>query len=87
MNVTVRTHFAAWAGSEGVTFAGDANCDGIADGIAWLLGARSPTANPNPLLPAPSENHGALEVRFSMRNLSIRGAAVLRLHYGNTLGS
>jgi hypothetical protein len=87
VNVTVRTRFEAWANDETITFSGDANADGIADGLAWLLGAASPVAHATGLLPKPEENNGALEVRFTMRNQAARGSAVLRLQFGTTLGS
>jgi hypothetical protein len=87
VNVTVRTLFESWAADEAITFTGDANGDGIADGMAWLLGATSPSANATGLLPAIAGNQAALQATFTMRNPANRGAAVLNLQYGTTLGS
>ena len=79
--------FEMWAADDTITFQGDANGDGIADGMAWLLGAGNPAQNARPLLPSATVNNGALEVRFSMRNPGARGAAGLELQYGTILGS
>jgi hypothetical protein len=48
---------------------------------------RNPAANATGLLPSPTENSGALEIRFTMRNQAARGSAVLNLQFGTTLGS
>jgi autotransporter-associated beta strand protein len=87
VDATVRTRFESWAGNEEFAFTGDANGDGIADGMAWLLGAGSPAANARALLPSATGNIGTLQAGFTMRNLASRGAAVLSLQYGTTLGS
>jgi autotransporter-associated beta strand protein len=81
------TPFEIWIGSGAVTFPGDANGDGIADGLAWLLGATTPAANATRFLPSPAANTGALEVSFTMRNQASRGTAVLKLQHGTRLGS
>jgi uncharacterized repeat protein (TIGR02543 family) len=87
VNVTVRTLFESWAGDENITFNGDANGDGIADGMAWLLGAANPADNAIVRLPVLVENEGALQAFFTMRNPANRGTAVLELQYATTLGS
>jgi hypothetical protein len=87
VNVTVLTLFANWAEDDEIAFNGDANSDGIADGMAWLLGAESPAAVATSMLPSATTNTGMLEIRFSMRNQAARGAAVLALQYGTNLGS
>lgn len=87
VNVTVRTLFESWADDSGATFAGDANADGIADGLAWLLGAASPDDDASGLLPHATENDGALELRFTMRNQATRGSAVLNFQHGTNLGA
>jgi autotransporter-associated beta strand protein len=81
------TPFGIWAGDVGITFPGDANGDGIADGMAWLLGSASPGVNANALLPTATENEGALQISFTMRNQAARGSAVLNLQHGITLSS
>jgi autotransporter-associated beta strand protein len=86
VDVTAPTLFESWAG-DGVTFNGDANGDGIADGLAWLLGAETAGDNASSLLPSPTGNNGAREVGFTMRNQAARGTAVLNLQHGTTLDS
>ena len=86
VNVTVKTAFEGWAG-DGVTFTGDANHDGVADGMAWLLGVGGPTVNAGAMQPVATANQGVLEAVFTMLTPSKRGAAVLKLQYGNSLGS
>ncbi len=87
LDAPVPTLFEGWAADAAITFAGDANGDGIADGVAWLLGAGTPDPNARALLPSANRNNGALETGFSMRNLAARGSAVLELQYGTTLES
>jgi hypothetical protein len=79
--------FESWADNEEITFVGDGNSDGIADGMAWLLGAELAGEDARNLLPVPSRNEGAFQLMFTMRSLAARGAAVLDLQYGTTLGS
>ena len=63
----VDTPYAAWAG--GAAFDGDANGDGIANGIAWTLGAHDPSAAATGLLPT-LDNSGDPEFFiFSYRRL------------------
>ena len=77
------TPYEIWAG-EGLAFGDDANNDGISNGLAFLLGATSPTSTDAlGLLPKPSENNSALELGFKMR--ANRGNAKLHLQYSNSL--
>lgn len=81
--------FEAWAIANGTgneTFGGDSNGDGIADGLAWLLGAAAPASNGPALLPATSENGGELSLSFRMRKAASRGTALLKLQYSRDLG-
>jgi uncharacterized repeat protein (TIGR02543 family) len=94
VDVEVLTSFAHWitagAGGESNTaaaFSGDANGDGVADGIAWLLTASGPAADASSLLPAAIENNGALEVTFRTINQANRDGAVLKLQYATDLGT
>jgi len=87
VNITVRTAFESWAGNEDLTFTGDANSDGVTDGIAWLLGAADPTQNARVLLPAATGKSGSLEAGFTIINQPARGAAVLNLQYCTDLGT
>ncbi|MEY4488681.1 MAG: Trifunctional nucleotide phosphoesterase protein YfkN precursor, partial [Verrucomicrobiota bacterium] len=47
--ITVQTPYASWAG--GGAFIADANSDGVANGVAWVLGAANPSADATGLLP------------------------------------
>jgi hypothetical protein len=74
-------------GGGGVTFTGDSNSDGLADGMAWLLGSQNPTHRSNELLPQQTaEPDGDLRLTFKMLNSSQRGTAVLRLEHSRDLG-
>jgi hypothetical protein len=86
VNVTVLTAFNGWAG-DGKSFNGDANGDGIADGIAWLLGATTPTQNATGLIPPGSVTSGNLSFNFKCLKGGKRGSAVLKLQYSNDLGA
>jgi M6 family metalloprotease-like protein/uncharacterized repeat protein (TIGR02543 family) len=87
VNVTVQTAFEAWASlSPGTTFSGDSNADGVADGLAWLLGAGNPGANASALLPAAAVSNGNLAVSFQCLNASKRGSSTLSLQYTIDLG-
>ena len=67
-------------------FDGDANGDGVNDGLAWLLGAATPATNALSLLPAISQSGGDLVLTFSCLNAASRGAAVLKTQHSNDLG-
>ena len=73
-----------WAG--GAPFDGDANLDGVDNGLAWLLTAASPSENANGLLPAATANVGALVMEFDCLPGSERGTAVLSLEHSSNLG-
>lgn len=76
--------YAAW--SSGATFDTDANSDGLANGMAWLLGAGNPSANATTLLPAATNESGKLVLNFRCLSAVSRGAAMLKLQYSNDLG-
>jgi hypothetical protein len=80
--------FNDWAASSGggITFTGDANGDGLADGMGWLLGADGPTQDANGLLPQSAVTNGDLTLTFKMLNSGKRGTAVLRLEHSRDLG-
>ena len=76
-----------WANGGGATFNGDANKDGVLDGLAWLLGATGPQANASALAPANgSINNSSFTLNFKLLKLSKRGTAVLKLQYSKDLG-
>ena len=78
------TAYVLWAGV-GKPSNGDSNGDGIADGMAWLLGATSPTQNATALVPSPTVNSGNLVVDFKYLNATKRGSAILKLQYSKDL--
>jgi hypothetical protein len=82
--------FSNWATSgtvTGVTFGGDANSDGVQDGLAFLLGAATPDLDANSLLPSPEEDgSGGLQMGFTMLKPSNSAPAVLSLEHSGDLG-
>ncbi len=86
VNVTVLTAFNGWAGA-GNVFNGDANGDGVANGMAWLLGATTLGQNATALLPPATVSSGNLAMVFRCLKGTKRGAAVLQLQYSNDLGT
>jgi hypothetical protein len=82
------TAFDTWAatGTLGpVTFDGDANGDGVQDGLAFLLGAASPDANATGLLPTTSQTGGNLVMNFTCLATADRGTTTLTLEYDGDL--
>lgn len=75
--------YASWAGAE--AFNGDANDDGVSNGLAWLLGAGDPDANALDLLPESSESSGDLVLVFDCLPGAGRGDAVLTVQYSDDL--
>ena len=80
------TGYAAWAtGDE--PFDGDANGDGVQDGIAFLLGAADPGTDASGLLPTATENgSGDLILEFSCLPIADRGGSLLELQHSSDLG-
>lgn len=76
--------YLAWAGP-GVPFEGDANGDGVENGVAFLLGAASPSAAVT--VPTVTQSGGNLVLsNFSSRNLANRGTATLSVQHSSDLG-
>jgi autotransporter-associated beta strand protein len=73
--------YATWAGS--AAFADDANGDGVDNGLAWFLGAASPTVSALDRLPVPGTPAGFLTLDFDRVNP--RSPAKLFVEYGNDL--
>ena len=69
----VQTQYEAWAAGAG--FTDDSNNDGVPNGLAWLLGAGSPSANATGLLPVASQEGGKLVMTFDCLNIAARGPA------------
>lgn len=84
LGINVADAYAAWAGA--AAFAADANNDGVANGMAWLLGATDPSTTASGLLPKPSNESGKLVLTFRCLKTANRGSAVLRVQYTNDLG-
>jgi autotransporter-associated beta strand protein len=78
-----RTPYELWAGDE--AFGGDANGDGVGNGIAFLLGAPDPDADARGLLPAAARTGGGLVLAFNCLPAAGRGDAALNLQFGNDL--
>jgi hypothetical protein len=78
--------FDTWA-TGGETFEGDANGDGLQDGMAFLFGVATPSTDANSLLPVVTENgSGGLVMTFSMLDAATRGAAALSTEHSGDLG-
>lgn len=77
--------FETWADGASLTFAGDSNGDGVADGLAWLLGAEVSSANASGLQPVAHHNNGAFSVSFRYLVAAKRGSSTLRLQHSATL--
>jgi hypothetical protein len=77
--------YATWSG--GAPFDGDANNDGVKNGMAWLLGAANKDADARGLLPAPVRTNDGLKLTFNMLNAAKRGTATLSVEHSGTLGA
>ena len=77
--------YATWA-TGGEPFDGDANGDGVKDGLAFLLGAATPGTDASGLLPTVSESGGGLVMTFNCLPVSARGGATLRVEHSSDLG-
>lgn len=78
--------YLTWAGP-GAPFDGDANNDGVANGLAWLLGASGPNVSALDKLPLVAElPGGGLQLTFNMLPSSARGGASLALQHSSDLG-
>jgi uncharacterized repeat protein (TIGR02543 family) len=77
--------FVQWAGTPDASFMHDANADGLADGLAWLLGAASPETRAATVLPLPRQENGALSVTFNSLIPANRGPYSMRLQHSSTV--
>jgi autotransporter-associated beta strand protein len=76
--------YETWAtGNE--PFDGDANGDGVDNGLAFLLGVATPGANATGLLPTTSQTGGNLVMSFTCLATADRGTATLTLEYDGDL--
>jgi|GEM_PF-1950366 len=74
--------YSTWAG--GAVFDADDNGDGVANGLAWILGATDPNVNSTGLLPAAGESAGGLTMHFL--RVADLGSATLSVEYSSDLG-
>ncbi len=79
---TIQTQYQSWAG--GTLFDADTNNDGVSNGMAFLLGASSPTSAVR--LPTVTENGGDLILEFNCLPDAARGSATLRVEHSSDLG-
>jgi hypothetical protein len=82
---TVTSGYDAWSG--GAAFGDDTNGDGVANGLAFLLGAADKDANALGRLPTVDENAGGLVMTFDCLAATARGSAALKLQFSNDLGA
>lgn len=68
-------------------FDADANNDGVANGIAWLLGAANPSAIATGKLPTATRIGGNLRLTFRCLKSAGRGGVVLKVQSSNDLGA
>ena len=77
------TPYQTWAGS--AVFTDDANGDGVANGLAWMLGAGGTSANARSLLPTPGKDASYLTMHFL--RVHDLGPAKLYLDYSKDLNN
>ena len=83
--ITVRSPFQAWA--NGASFTADTNGDGVANGLAWRLGASGPSDNAVACLPkGSSSGTGDLVLEFDCLKPANSGTAALVVQYSKDLG-
>ncbi len=78
----VTDRYAAWA-TGGEPFDGDANGDGVQDGLAWFLGAATPATNALDKLPKPANDGAFLTLDF--KRVNPYAPAKLFVEFGNDL--
>jgi autotransporter-associated beta strand protein len=84
INITSTSPYASWAGT--APFSGDANGDGVRNGVAFMLGAANPNENAVRLLPTVERTAEGLILSFSMLNATNAGASLLSLQHSSDLG-
>ncbi|MFZ9937544.1 MAG: beta strand repeat-containing protein [Luteolibacter sp.] len=79
------TPYQTWAG--GAVFSADDNGDGVANGLAFLLGAANPSENAIGRLPTVTESGGALILNFNCLPIAARGTATLKVAHSTNLAA
>ena len=74
-----------WAGEPGLPFDGDANGDGVSNGLAFLLGTSGPSSAV--ALPTVTQSGGNLVLNFNCLPVSARGGATLKVEHSINLVS
>ena len=80
-----KLHWQEWTGVASSPFGQDSNQDGLADGLAWLLGAENPATQASLLLPQPERENDSLSVTFHYLPPALRGSYSLRLQASTSL--
>jgi fibronectin-binding autotransporter adhesin len=80
--VSISDPYVAWA-TGSAPFDGDANGDGVQDGLAWFLGAATPATNALDKLPKPTNNGAFLTLDF--QRVNPYSPAKLFVQFGNDL--
>jgi hypothetical protein len=83
VGASLQTPYEAWAGGNDFN---TLNGEGIAYGMAWLLGAPSNSSPSIGLLPKSRHEAGKLVVEFTCLKVAKRGTAVLKLQSSKDLG-
>lgn len=82
--IVVADPYGLWA--DGAAFGVDANGDGVANGLAWLLGASNVDEDARALLPTIQVTSGDLYLYFFTLNTASRGTASVKVQYSKDLG-
>ena len=81
---TIQTRYQSWSG--GVPFGGDANQDGVVNGMAWVLGAAGPDAGATSLLPTfENSDPGFFIFTYRRADAAVASGAVVEAQYGSAL--
>ena len=83
ITITAVSPYASWAGGNGFD---SLNSEGVAYGMAWVLGASTNTSSSIGLLPESTNDSGKLVMTFDCLGAAARGAAVLKVQYSKDLG-
>ena len=75
--------YTSWAGGNAFD---SLNSEGVAYGMAWLLGATTNSSPSIGLLPESTNDGGKLVMTFDCLSAAARGAAVLKVQYSKDLG-
>ncbi|MCX6872193.1 MAG: hypothetical protein NTW21_00055, partial [Verrucomicrobia bacterium] len=83
ITITSASPYASWAGGNGFD---SLNSEGVAYGMAWVLGASTNASSSIGLLPESSNDSGKLVLTFDCLSAAGRGTAALTVQYSKDLG-